>query len=41
MERTSILHRKLAAEGAPNIKTVLQRQIKAMDRHAEGRRAGV
>jgi len=29
------LHKKLAAEGAPHVKTVLQRQIEATDREID------
>jgi hypothetical protein len=41
VERMLDLHKKLASEGAPHVKTVLQRQIEATDKHAEGGRAGV
>jgi hypothetical protein len=32
---------RVAAEQTPNVKTMLQRQIDATDRHAEGGRSGV
>ena len=39
VERMLDLHKKLASEGAPHVKTVLQRQIEATDREID--RAGV
>ena len=39
VERMLDLHKKLAAEGAPHVKTVLQRQIEATDRQIDA--AGV
>ena len=39
VERMLDLHKKLAAEGTPHVKTVLQRQAEATDRQID--RAGV
>jgi hypothetical protein len=35
VERMLDLHKKLASEGAPHVKTVLQRQIEATDREID------
>jgi len=35
------LHKRLAVQQGPHVKTVLHRQIEATDRHAEGGRADV
>ena len=44
VERTAAgvdLHKRLAVEQVPHVKTALQRQIEATDRHAEGGGADV
>ena len=41
VERMLDLHKRVAAEQVPHVKTMLQRQVEATDRHAKGGRAGV
>jgi hypothetical protein len=41
VEQMLDLHKRLAAEQVPHVKTALQRPIEATDRHAAGGRAGI